>query len=187
MTDITTFASGHEHRNSRWARSRRRYNAGYGVKSLADMAQVLAFFEERRGRFHSFLWRDGMDFVSNPAGGDPAAIDQQIGVGDGIESDFQLVKRYGVSFDPYDRVISKPEAGSVATALDGVVQDPGDFNVDPLTGVVSFTVPPGAGVIVTAGFRFDVPVRFESDRLDVELTGFDAADVPNIPIIEVLE
>lgn len=183
-TDIVTLASGREERNSRWLHSRRRYNAGYGVKSRADMAAVLAFFEERRGRFHAFLWRDGLDYSSN--GTDvPGMLDQVVGIGDGVRVSFDLTKRYGAVFDPYLRPITKPVAGTVAMAVAGAPV--ADFSVDTLTGVVTFDVAPALGAAVTAGFLFDVPVRFDIDRLDVELTGFDAAEVPSIPLIEVRE
>jgi uncharacterized protein (TIGR02217 family) len=185
-TDIVTLANGREERNSRWVHSRRRYNAGYGVKSRADMAAVLAFFEERRGRFHSFLWRDGLDFSSNGADA-PTALDQAIGVGDGVRVSFSLTKRYGASFDPYLRPITKPVAGTVVMAVAGVGVPATAFSVDALTGVVTLDVAPADGAAVTAGFLFDVPVRFDIDRLDVELTSFDAADVPSIPLIEVRE
>ena len=174
-TDVVSLASGREERNSRWAHSRRRYNAGYGVKSRADMAAVLAFFEERRGRFHSFLWRDGLDH---------AATDEAIGTGDGETVSFQLSKRYGASFDPYLRPINKPVAETVVVKVDGVVTD---HETDPLTGVVTLNVAPAEGAVVTASFEFDVPVRFDVDRLDIELTSFDAAEAPSIPLIEVRE
>ena len=184
-TDIVTLASGREERNSRWAHSRRRYNAGYGVKSRADMQAVLAFFEERRGPFHAFLWRDALDHSSNGTE-TPLPVDQELGTGDGITTAFQLRKKYGASFDPYWRPITKPVAGSVRVALDGSEVFAG-FTVDALTGVVSFTAPPAKGAVVTAGFLFDVAVRFDIDRLDIELTSFDAADAPSIPLIEVRE
>lgn len=174
-TDVVTLASGREERNSRWAHSRRRYNAGYGVKSRADMAAVLAFFEERRGRFHSFLWRDALDH---------AAVDQAIGTGDGETVAFQLTKKYGASFDPYLRPITKPVAGTVVVKVDGVVAD---VATDPLTGIVTFDEPPAEGAAITASFMFDVPVRFDVDRLDIELSSFDAAEAPSIPLIEVRE
>ncbi len=183
-TDVVTLASGREERNQRWARSRRRYNAGYGVKSLADMQAVLAFFEERRGRFHGFLWRDALDFSSG--GTTPTPFDQAIGTGNGSRTSFQLVKRYGASFDPYDRPITKPVAGTVRIGVDGA-EAAGGWNVDLLTGVVGFSSPPAAGATVTAGFLFDVPVRFDIDRLDVELSSFDAAGIPDIPLVEILE
>ncbi|MEO8883884.1 MAG: DUF2460 domain-containing protein, partial [Devosia sp.] len=119
LTDIVTLSSGAEQRNSRWANSRRRYNAGYGVKSRTDMQAVLAFFEERRGRFNSFLWRDGLDFSSSGGNGTPTPADQPIGTGDGTTTAFQLTKQYGASFDPWFRPITKPVAGSVRVAVAG--------------------------------------------------------------------
>jgi uncharacterized protein (TIGR02217 family) len=174
-TDIVTLASGREERNSRWAHSRRRYNAGYGVKSRADMQAVLAFFEERRGRFHSFLWRDALDY---------AATDEAIGIGDGTTVAFQLTKKYGADFDPYLRPITKPVAESVVVKVDNVVTA---VSIDALTGIVAFAAPPAEGAAITASFTFDVPVRFDTDRLDIELSSFDAADVPAIPLLEVRE
>ena len=185
LTDIVTLANGAEERNQRWAHARRKYNAGYGVKSRADMRAVLAFFEERRGRFHSFLWRDPLDYSS---GGDPPMPgDQAIGVGDGATVSFQLTKTYGATFDPYARPVTKPVAGSVRVAVAGVELAPATFAVDALTGLVTLAAAPSAGQKITAGFLFDVPVRFDTDRLDIQWTGFDAADAPAIPLIEVRE
>jgi uncharacterized protein (TIGR02217 family) len=186
LTDIVTLASGAEARNSRWAASRRRYNAGYGIKSREDMQAVLAFFEERRGRFHSFLWRDALDFSSNGGSGTPTPFDQALGTGDGTRTTFQLVKQYGASFDPYLRPITKPVAESVRIAVADTEATAG-WTVDPLTGIVAFETAPESGAAVTAGFLFDVPVRFDTDRLDIELTSFEAADAPSIPLIEVRE
>jgi uncharacterized protein (TIGR02217 family) len=174
-TDIVTLASGREERNSRWLHSRRRYNAGYGIKSRADMQAVLSFFEERRGRFHSFLWRDGLDH---------SATNEPIGTGDGETTEFQLTKTYGAAFDPYLRPITKPVAGSVTVEVDG---EEAGFAVDPLTGIVTLDAAAEEGAVVTASFKFDVPVRFDIDRLDIELSSFDAADAPSIPLIEVRE
>jgi uncharacterized protein (TIGR02217 family) len=186
LTEIVTLANGQEERNSRWAMSRRRYNAGYGVKSRADMQAVLGFFEERRGRFHSFLWRDGLDFSSHPAGGVPTPLDQVIGVGDGVRTVFALSKRYGGSFDPYDRPITKPVEGTVRVAVAGVELGPGAFAVDAASGAVTVLSAPALGASVTAGFLFDVEVRFDTDRLDIDLVSFEAAEAPHIPMIEVL-
>jgi uncharacterized protein (TIGR02217 family) len=176
-TDIVTLSSGREERNQRWAQSRRRYNAGYGIKSRADMQAVLAFFEERRGRFHAFLWRDGLDHSSNGQ--------QPLGTGDGTTTAFQLIKRYGAAFDPYDRPITKPMAATVDVFVDGAPT--AEFDVDEITGIVTFDAAPAVGAVLMSSFEFDVPVRFDIDRLDIELSGFDAADVPAIPLIEVRE
>ncbi len=102
-TDIVALGSGHEERNSRWADSRRRYNAGYGVKSLDDLHAVIAFFEERRGRLYGFRWKDRADWKSCAPGGTPAATDQAIGTGDGAMTAFQLVKTYGSVHAPWAR------------------------------------------------------------------------------------
>lgn len=182
-TEVTTLAGGGERRNGRWAHSRRRYNAGYGVKSRADMQAVLAFFEERRGRLHGFLWRDGLDFSSG--GAVPLPTDQAIGTGDGVRTQFQLTKTYGAAFDPYVRPIAKPVSGSVRVAIGGVEALTG-FVVDGSSGVVSFDTAPADGAAVTAGFLFDVPVRFDTDRLDIELLSFDGAEAPSIPLVEIL-
>lgn len=182
-TEVTTLAGGGEKRNGRWAHSRRRYNAGYGVKSRADMQAVLAFFEERRGRLHGFLWRDGLDFSSG--GTAPLPTDQAIGIGDGVRTQFQLTKTYGAAFDPYIRPIQKPVSGSVRVAIGGAEVLTG-FVVDGTSGIVSFDTAPADGAAVTAGFLFDVPVRFDTDRLDIELLSFDGAEAPSIPLLEIL-
>jgi uncharacterized protein (TIGR02217 family) len=182
-TEIVALASGAEERNSRWAHSRRRYEAGFGVKSLADLAAVIAFFEERRGRLHGFRWKDHADYKSSANGASVSPLDQRIGTGDGAA--FQLVKRYGSGLRDYLRVIGKPVAATVRLAVDGV--ETGFFTVDAATGVVTFAPghapPPGAHI--TAGFEFDVPVRFDTDRLAVNLAHFEAGDIPHIPVIEV--
>ena len=182
-TDVVMLASGREQRNGRWHHSRRRYNAGYGIKSRDDMASVLAFFEERRGRLHGFLWRDRLDHSSG--GAVPTPFDQPIGVGDGVRTGFQLTKRYGANFDPYFRPITRPVSGSVRVAVGGVELTTG-WTVDISTGLVGFSTPPANGAPVTAGFQFDVPVRFDTDRLDIELSSFDGAEAPNIPLVEIL-
>jgi uncharacterized protein (TIGR02217 family) len=187
-TDVVLLASGHEERNARWADSRRRYNAGTGVRSLADLHTLLAFFEERRGRLYGFRWRDRADWKSCPPGATPTAADQTIGTGDGSTAAFQLVKRYGTSFAPYLREIGKPVAGTVLVAVDGAAQAEGmDFSVDAATGVVTFLPGhvPGVGAAVTAGFEFDVPVRFDTDRLDISLAAFEAGEAPGIPVVEI--
>jgi uncharacterized protein (TIGR02217 family) len=188
-TEIVTLGSGREQRNARWARSRRRYEAGYGVKTLAALSSVIAFFEERRGRLYGFRWRDRSDYSSGVPGASVTPLDQPIGPADGLKSAFQLTKAYGATFSPYTRDIIKPVAGTVRVAVAGVEKNAGvDFNVDATTGLVTFApanIPP-AGTAVTAGFLFDVPVRFDSDYLEIDLAAFEAGEIPKIPLIELL-
>jgi uncharacterized protein (TIGR02217 family) len=91
-TELVSFGSGREARNARWADSRRRYDAGYGVKTLEALQAVVAFFEERRGQLHGFRWRDRLDHSSAAPGAAVSPLDQGIGIGDGATATFQLVK-----------------------------------------------------------------------------------------------
>jgi uncharacterized protein (TIGR02217 family) len=188
-TDIVTLGSNREERNARWARSRRRYDAGYGVKSLAALAIVTAFFEERRGMLYGFRWRDRADFKSCAPNMTPGPTDQTIGTGDGATAAFQLSKTYGARFAPYVRPIVKPVDGSVRVAVAGVEKAAGvDFTVDATTGLATFAVSsvPPAGATVTAGFLFDTPVRFDTDYLELDHTAFEGGAIPKIPIIEII-
>ncbi|MEW5963551.1 MAG: DUF2460 domain-containing protein [Pseudomonadota bacterium] len=187
-TDVVVLGSGYEERNSRWADSRRSYNAGYGVKSLDDLHAVIAFFEERRGRLYGFRWRDHADWKSCAPEGVPAAGDQVIGTGDGNQATFTLTKVYGGTFAPWTREVRKPVEGSVLVAVDAVLKTAGtDYVVDHASGTVAFQpgAVPGAGAVVTAGFEFDVPVRFDTDKLEISLQGFRHGAIPNIPIVEI--
>lgn len=184
-TEIVTLGSGREERNAPWAHGRRRYEAGLGLSTLDELHGVIAFFEARCGRLHGFRWKDHLDFQSCGPLGAVSAADQQIGTGDGVRTAFQLVKTYGDSAGSYVRTIAKPVAGTVHIAANGAELMSG-WSVDTATGVVTFAVAPAMGVSVTAGFEFDVPVRFDSDRLAVNLAAFRAGEAPDIPVVEVL-
>jgi uncharacterized protein (TIGR02217 family) len=187
-TDVVVLGSGAEERNARWADSRRSYNAGYGVKSLNDLHAVIAFFEERRGRLHGFRWRDPTDFKSCPPESTPTALDQPIGTGDGTTAAFQLAKTYGAMLDPWTRDIRKPVAGTILIAVAGTTQTPGTaYTADPATGLVTFLPGhiPGTGDTITAGFEFDVPARFDTDKLEISIQGFRHGAIPSIPIVEI--
>lgn len=180
-TDVVTLASGFERRSSPWAMGRRRYLIGANLRSLADMAELTAFFEARRGRLYGFRFRDFADFASCDPGGTPTANDQALGVGDGERTAFSLVKAYG----DVARPITKPVEGSVHVAVGGVALAGGAFAVDAATGVVTLDAAPEPGVAVTAGFLFDTPVRFDADRLEVTLESFGAGRMAAVPLIEV--
>lgn len=186
-TDIVALGSGAEERNARWADSRRSYNAGYGITSIDDLHAVIAFFEERRGRLHGFRWRDPVDHKSCAPSASPAATDQPLGVGDGVRTTFDIKKAYGQAHHPYLRRITKPVSGTVLVAVNGAAKAPATFTVDHTSGSVTFLpghIPP-SGATITAGFEFDVPVRFDTDKLEVNLSGFRSGAIPSIPLIEI--
>lgn len=188
QTQIVTLASGREIRNSRWAHSRRRYDAGLGVRSFDALAAVVSFFEERRGRLYGFRWRDKLDWKSCPPSQAPTSTDQLIGTGDGATASFQLCKNYGSGQQAYRRDIAKPVENTVLVAVDGVAQPPGAFTCDATTGLVTFGAGhlPPADASVTAGFTFDIPVRFDTDAIEVDLSAFEAGEIPRIPVVEIL-
>lgn len=185
-TEVVTLASGAEMRNARWAGSRRRYDAGSGVRSLADLQEVAGFFERMRGRLIGFRFRDPFDNLSAATGNTVGPLDCRLGTGDGTRVEFPLAKSYGAGEGAALRRIEKPVAGSVRVAVGAAeLAEATGFTCDPATGLVTLSEAPAPGVTVTAGFRFDVPVRFDTDRLELSLTHFEAGRVPTIPLVEI--
>lgn len=184
-TEVVTLANGHEERNTPWADSRRRYDAGIGLRSLDDMEHLVTFFEARRGQMYGFRWKDWSDCKSCLPSGTVSFDDQIIGVGDGVVTQFALVKTYRSGPGAYARRITKPVEGSVRVGVDDVEQPEVAFAVDPATGLVDFAVPPAVGAEITAGFEFDVPVRFDTDRVQTSVASFHAGEAPNVPVVEV--
>ena len=184
-TDVVMTASGREERNARWANSRRKYNAGYGLRSLDDIHALVAFFEERQGKLYAFRFKDHADFKSSAPSQVIAETDQVIGTGDGTTTTFQLVKKYGASAKAYTRSIVAPVAGTVKIAVNGTLTT--NFSVDILTGIVTFDAGsiPVLNAAITAGFEFDVPVRFDTDDIAINISNFQGGDIPHIPLIEV--
>lgn len=186
--EIVALTSGREVRNARQALSRRRFDAGTGLRSVDDLYEIMSFFEARRGSLHAFRFRDPFDMSSTAPGNAIAASDQQLGIGDGDRTVFGLRKTYGEGADAHRRPITRPLAGTVRVALDGTELVPmEEFGIDAESGAVVLTAPPPEGTIVMAGFEFDIPARFDSDRLEASLASFRAGQIPTIPIIEVIE
>lgn len=185
-TEVVTLANGHEERNSPWAHSRRRYDAGLSLRSLDDIETLVAFFEARRGRLYGFRWRDWADYKSCPASRAPDYRDQVIGIGDGVARVWQLAKVYASGGNDYVRPIRKPVAGTVTLGIQREpLQESLHWVMDAATGLVTFEVAPEAGVEITAGYEFDVPVRFDTDQIRTSVASFKAGDVPTVPVIEV--
>ena len=185
-TDVVTLANGFEERNTPWAHSRRRYDAGLGMRSLDDIQTLIAFFEARRGQLFGFRWKDWSDYKTCPASAEPAFRDQVIAAGDGAATVFALVKHYRSGAFSYARPIAKPVAGTVRVGVEqDELQEGVDYAVDVTTGIVTFAHAPAEGAEVVAGFEFDVPVRFDTDRIQTSVASFQAGDAPNVPVVEV--
>lgn len=185
-TEIVTLANGFEERNTPWAHSRRRYDAGVGMRSLDDVELLIAFFEARRGQLYGFRWKDWADYKSGLPSVEPNFRDQLIAWGDGVKTAFQLIKIYKSGEHEYARPIQKPTIGSVKVGIQGdQLQESVHFEVDTTTGIITFGTPPDIGANVTAGYEFDVPVRFDAERIQTSVASFQAGEVPNVPVVEV--
>lgn len=186
LTEIVTLASGHEERNTPWVHSRRRYDAGVGMRSLDDVAELIAFFEARRGQLHAFRWKDWADYKSGRPSAQVTFRDQVIGHGDGQTTIFQLSKTYVSGDQSYSRPVTKPVMRSVLAGVQGdQLTFEIHYTVDHEQGLVTFAEPPDVGTEVTAGFEFDVPVRFDTDAIMTSVSNFQAGEVPDVPVVEV--
>ncbi|MEO0390408.1 MAG: DUF2460 domain-containing protein [Pseudomonadota bacterium] len=186
QADIVALANGFEERNTAWAHSRRHYDAGLGMRSLDDIETVIAFFEARSGQIFGFRWKDWSDFKSCRPSAQPVFDDQVIAVGDGARAVFPLVKTYRSGPYSYARPITKPVAGTVRVGVEqDELQEGIDYEIDTATGQVTFGHPPDPQMEISAGFEFDVPVRFDTDRIQTSVESFKAGDVPSVPVVEV--
>jgi uncharacterized protein (TIGR02217 family) len=174
-TDVVISQSGAEQRNVNWTQARARFNVAHGVKTQAQLDALIAFFRARKGRAYGFRFKDWTDYN---------AIAQWIGTGDGTQTAFQLTKLYSSGGVNEYRTISKPVSGTVNIYKNAVLQTTG-YTVNYVTGVVTFSTAPAASVLVTADFEFDVPVRFDTDRLSAVLESYGVNSWQDIPLIEV--
>ncbi len=174
-TDIVVSQNGHEQRNIHWSTARARFNVAHGVKTKAQLEALVAFFRARKGRAYGFRFKDWTDY---------SAVAEVIGTGDGVATQFQLKKRYSSGAVNEDRAIVKPVSGTVQVFKAGVLQTSG-VGVDTATGMVTFVAAPASGQEITASFEFDVPVRFDTDRLSATLEAYGIHSWQDIPLIEV--
>lgn len=182
-TQTVESLSGHERRSSDWADARMRFDVGPGVRSESDVAELIGFFRARRGAARGFRFTDPFDDRSCAMDATPGPLDQFLGTGDGAASAFQLCKYYGTAGEAQQRIITRPVAGSIRVAVDGIERTSGWRHAG--LGVIAFDAAPAEGAAITAGFRFDVPVRFAEDVLEVSRTTFAAGEVPSVPLVEL--
>jgi uncharacterized protein (TIGR02217 family) len=182
-TDVVTMFSGHEQRNSNWKNARGKYNIATGVKTEDQWHALISFFRSCKGKASGFRFKDWGDYkVKN----------QQIGIGDGETTEFQLVKFYTSGATIVTRIINKPVVGTVKIYLNGqrighhnLRGATDDYSVDYAKGIITFTEAPEMNVIITADFEFDVPVRFDTDELQLSIDSFNSGSWSGINLIEV--
>ncbi len=190
--------SGQEERVLVRSQGRMRFNAKEQVKKYFQLVEIGTFHRARKGKTHGFRFKDWLDYnstslgrswgQSDDAGATPSFLDQVIGTGDGATQVFQLVKRYTDAAGTDIRTIKKPVVGTVRVAVNG--SEVFAFVCDYTTGRITFSVAPAADAVITAGFEFDVPVRFGDgveEALSVTARDFGRGDMPDIPLIEILD
>jgi uncharacterized protein (TIGR02217 family) len=135
---------------------------------------------------YGFRWKDWADYKSSVASADVSFEDQQIAMGDGVTSVFPLVKIYRSGGHTYSRPITKPVRGTVRVGVArDELQESIDYEFDATTGLVTFSHPPDPDMPITAGFEFDVPVRFDTDHIHTSVASFQAGEALNVPVLEV--
>ncbi|MDX1949583.1 MAG: DUF2460 domain-containing protein [Rickettsiales bacterium] len=177
QTEVISFLKGNEKRNSLQQIPIRKFEINFKDISNLQAEKVQWFFIARQGKAYSFRFKDWQDFE---------AIDQQIGIGDGEKTQFQLIKNYGDEQNYITRKITKIFQNSEKIYLDGVLQSSG-YNISNDAGLVSFTHPPAVSVQIKASFQFDNCVRFENDFLEFSQETFGKGSLQKIGFIEVLE
>jgi uncharacterized protein (TIGR02217 family) len=184
-TRIIDYGAGYEQRDIMWEYVKHEYDVAYGIRNIDDLYTVASFFHAVKGRGHGFRYKDHLDYKSCDIEDTIAATDQNClpAVGDGAEDEFQLIKTYTSGALSTIRYITKPVSGTVVVALNGVPQGSG-WSVNTATGIITFASPPGGSVTVKAGYEFDVPVRFDIDKLSVVYADYETGET-SIPIIEL--
>ena len=192
-TTVLTLESGYEKRNIDWAEARGKWDIGYGLMSKtssggdpeAHVEELLKFFHTRRGRAHSFRFKDWSDYtIGDPD--DATTTNQLIATGDGVEDTFQIFKRYTSGAVDYDRTITKIVSGTLTVLINDVVKaDPADYSVDLTTGIITTTSPVPNGQTLKVACEFDAHVRFDDDQLQINMELFNAGSVPQIQIVEL--
>ena len=174
-TSVVATASGFEQRNINWSAARGRWDVASSLKTQTQLDTLVAFFRARKGRAHGFRFKDWTDYK---------ATGQALGSGNGAITTFQLIRTYSSGGATDVRTITKPVSGTVKVYLAGVLQASG-WSVNTTTGIITFTTAPGNNVAVSADYEFDVPVRFDTDRMAVTIEQINLHQWSGIPIVEI--
>lgn len=177
-TEIVSTDGGWEVRNSRWAYPKHEFSFSLspGTKDDEWLTVFRNLFYAAGGSAEAFLFKHWSDFEG---------LDEEIGTGDGIETEFQLVKNYTAGAITRERKITRPVEDTVVIFADSVVV-PG-ASVDYSTGIVTITPAPALNVKITADFEFDIPVRFEDDEIELLGLTHDLDQPVSLVLLEVRE
>lgn len=182
-TTIIELSSGFEKRNIDWERTRGEWDISYSLDSKKNQEAVLAFFFARQGRAHSFRFKDWTDYEIGTLS---TLTPQTIGTGDATKKKFQAVRRYVSGGYTFSRAVTRLVSGTVKVYLDGVLQTSG-YTYSLSTGIIEFSSAPALNVVVGLICEFDIPVRFDVDKLDLKAFWSGDFSIPQITILEIRE
>lgn len=187
-TDMFPLKDGREQRNQNWAGEKRKFNLSYPIKDVTKIISLRNFFRLRAGMANGFLFEDPLDNSSLPtnfAGGTPTNLDQIIGVGNGVTTEFQLKVVITDSIGTFDYLVYKPTSSTLTVAVAGVAKTLGVHYTLSVLGKITFGTAPASGN-VTAGFRYKVPVRFDTDEFFISYDEFNAFQIASLPTVEIV-
>lgn len=174
-TRLTVLDSGYAGAVSQWTYPRRRYRLNLANRSADDLVELLNFYHVCQGRACGFLLTDQSDYSS--ASDHRGAVDDEDQIIEEIDGVYRLYKTYSAGSNPQIRLITRPKIDTVVLADDGT---PVVATVDESTGIINYT-PTG---VLTAGFEFYTPVRFNSD-LEYVLDEYNDASYGELELIEL--
>lgn len=192
-TTVITLANGFERRNQNWSLPRQSFDISYGISLKPQLDAVINTFYAVKGQFDGFRFKDWSDFEIGDSFGEDDTTRQQIGTTDTTTNTFQIYKRYAAGAVSFNRVITKPVAGTVRLWVNSVEITLGagasQFQVNTTTGVVTIgsTLAAQSGTAVEVICEFDVPVRFNTDLLNISTEVFHEEAVINLPGIPLIE
>lgn len=175
-TDIVSMFSGHEQRNSNWKNARAKYNISTGVRTEEQWQVLISFFRGCKGKAIGFRFKDWSDYKVSR---------QRIAISDGVKTEFQLIKTYSSGDNVITRKITKPVVNTVKLYQQSNLRGILDYVVDHTTGIITFAEAPSAGMIIMADFEFDVPVRFDTDELQLSIDNFNSGSWSGINLVEI--
>jgi uncharacterized protein (TIGR02217 family) len=181
-TNVVVVDSGAEVRNQQWSYPRHEYDVAYGVKEIGQLEDFISYFHVVAGRAVGFRYKDHADYKSCKTTATINSSDCVISSAADGSTSYQIYKTYTQGSYVRRRKILKPISTSLLVSVNGTVTTA--FTVDSTLGLLNFGAAPGAGVVIKAGFEFDVPVRFDTDSLSVNLSDYQVG-AAQVPLIEL--
>jgi uncharacterized protein (TIGR02217 family) len=177
--EVVAFHNGREVTISNRNESLASYDVAHGVRTIEEFDLLMDFFRTMRGKAHQYRFEDPFDstYVGELLSGTP----------DGIKTQFGVQKNYGDGTNDEIRRLYKLRAdGEQAQVVydDGVPE--AGVTIDQNNGIITFSVAPLAGHVLTMDGSFDTPARFDTDQMKARWEDYNARTWGQIPVVEVI-